>query len=214
MFALAMPTLHKRARSPFYVAAFTAGDGRRLKKSTKTGNRSLAMKLAVEWENLAKVGRAGRLVESQCRRVISEIHEHAKGESLHFHTANAWMNEWLAGKKGVTTERTNAKYQQIIAEFIQHAGERANIPLAAISPRDVRSFRDALARAGHSLRRSTARLKSLLRHSTLAFGLDTLRLIQSLLSSLCAMMPIQRKTCFLRNKSAHSSPRRTVNGKV
>jgi integrase len=150
IFALAMPSLHKRSRSPFWVAAFCAGDGRRLKKSTKTNDRSLAMKLALEWEQAAKTGRAGRLVESQCRRVLSEIHEHANGEPLHFHTASAWLNEWLAGKKGVTTERTFLKYSQIVAEFINHAGERANAPLGAISPRDLRSFRDSLARAGHS----------------------------------------------------------------
>lgn len=145
-----MPSLHKRLRSPFFVASFTSGDGRRFKKSTKTTNRQLALKLAVEWEEAAKAGRAGRLVESQCRRVISEIHEHANGEPIHFHSARAWLDEWLAGKKGVTTARTTLKYDQIIGEFIAHAGERANKPLAAISPRDVRTFRDSLARAGHS----------------------------------------------------------------
>ena len=63
----------------------------------------------------------------------------ATGELLHFHTARAWLEEWVEGKKGVTTERTNAKYQQIVTEFLEHAGERANKPLGAISPRDVRS---------------------------------------------------------------------------
>ena len=149
-FALVMPSLHKRSCSPFWVAAFCAGDGRRLKKSTKTNNRSLAMKLALEWEQAAKAGRNGRLVESQCRRVLSEIHEHANGEPIHFHTASAWLNEWLAGKKGVTTERTFLKYSQIVKEFINHAGERVNAPLGTISPRDLRAFRHSLARAGHA----------------------------------------------------------------
>ncbi len=150
IFSLVMPSLHKRLRSPFWVAAFCAGDGRRLKKSTKTKDRSLAMKLALEWEQAAKTGRAGRLVESQCRRVLSEIHEHANGEPLHFHTAKAWLNEWLAGKKGVTTERTFLKYSQIVEEFINHAGERVNAPLGSISPQNLRSFRDSLASSGHS----------------------------------------------------------------
>jgi hypothetical protein len=47
------------------------------------------MKLALEWTQAAKEGRAGRLMESQCRRVLSEIHEHANGDPLHFHTAGA-----------------------------------------------------------------------------------------------------------------------------
>jgi integrase len=145
-----MPSLHKRTRSPFWVAAYTAGDGRRLKKSTKTSDRSLALKMALEWEKAAKAGRAGRLVESQLRRVLSEIHEQANGEPLHFHTASAWLNEWLDGKKGVSTERTVLKYQQIIGEFISHTGEKINAPLGAISPRDVRSFRDAQRHGGRS----------------------------------------------------------------
>lgn len=145
-----MPSLHKRSRSPFWVAAYCAADGRRLKKSTRTPERALAMKLALEWEQAAKAGRAGRLVESQCRRVLSEIHEHANGEPLHFHTAGAWLDEWLAGKKGVTTERTLLKYTQYVGEFRESLGESASKPLASISPRHVRTFRDSLASAGHS----------------------------------------------------------------
>jgi integrase len=145
-----MPSLHKRTHSPFYFAAYCAADGRRLKKSTRTADRALAMKLALEWEQAAKAGRAGRLVESQCRRVLSEIHEHANGEPLHFHTAGAWLDEWLAGKKGVTTERTRMKYEQYVGEFRASLGESAGKPLGAISPRHVRTFRDSLARAGHS----------------------------------------------------------------
>ena len=145
-----MASLHKRSRSPFYVAAYYSADGRRLKKSTKTTDRTLARKLAAEWEQAAKAGRAGRLVESQCRRVLSEIHEHATGESLQFFTAGAWLDEWLAGKRGVITPRTRAKYEQYVGEFRASLGERDKSPLNAISSREVRVFRDALARAGHS----------------------------------------------------------------
>ena len=82
--------------------------------------------------------------------MLSEIHEQATGEALHFHTAGAWLDEWLAGKKGVTTERTRMKYEQYVGEFRASLGDRDKAPLNAIAPRDVRSFRDALARAGHS----------------------------------------------------------------
>ena len=145
-----MPSLHKRQGSPFWFVAYTDAKGRRLKKSTKATDRALAMKLALDWENAAKAGRAGRLVESQCRRVLSELHEQATGEPLHFHTCRDWFNEWVAGKRGATSERTLIKYQQVCNDFLTHLGERANLPLNAISQRDVRSFRDALTKAGLS----------------------------------------------------------------
>ena len=171
MFSLAMPSLHKRDRSPYYVAAFCGADGRRLKKSTKTADRSLAMKLALEWEKAAKAGRSGRLVESQARRVLSEIHEHANGEPLHFHSGRAWLEEWLAGKKGVTAERTALKYTQIVTEFLKAIGDKANGPLAAISPREVRVYRDSLARAGHSPATVNGALKILASPFNAAFRL-------------------------------------------
>ncbi|MDQ3622545.1 MAG: tyrosine-type recombinase/integrase, partial [Verrucomicrobiota bacterium] len=68
----------------------------------------------------------------------------------HFHTCRAWLEEWVAGKKGVTAERTLLKYRQYIEEFVESLGPRADLPLSSVSPRDVRTFRDALARAGHS----------------------------------------------------------------
>lgn len=145
-----MPSVHKRLNSPFWVAAFDGADGRRLKKSTRTSNRTLAMKLALEWEQAAKAGRAGRLVESQCRRVLSEIHEHANGEALQFYTAGAWLEEWLAGKKGAVTPRTRMKYDQYVAEFRESLGDRDKAPLNAINIRDIRKFRDELAKEGHS----------------------------------------------------------------
>lgn len=160
-FPRVMPSLHKRTRSPFWFAAYTASDGRRLKKSTKTSDRSLALKIALGWEELSKAGRAGRLVESQARKVISEIHERANGEPMHFHTALAWLNEWLAQKKGVTSERTLLKYTQITGEFISHLGDKVSAPLGAVSPREVRSFRDLLAKEGHSATTVNGALKIL-----------------------------------------------------
>ena len=145
-----MPSLHKRSKSPYWVASFQDAKGRWLKKSTKTNERALAMKMAIEWESAAKAGKTGRLVESQCRRVISEIHEQATGETMNFYTCKGWFDEWLAGKTGVAGERTLLKYKQVARDFLAHIGERENLPLPAISSQDVRGFRDALAKQGRA----------------------------------------------------------------
>lgn len=121
-----------------------------MKRSTKHREHAKAMKTAIEWERLAKAGREGRLTEAQARRVVSDLIEQATGEALHFHSCKSWLDEWLAGKGGTTAPTTLAKYKQIIADFEKHLGERAKLPLQAISPKDVRSFRDALAAGGRA----------------------------------------------------------------
>jgi len=143
-----MPSLHKRARSPFWFASFQDAKGRWLKKSTKTKDRTLAMKLALEWDASSSAGRSGRLVEAQCRQVLSEIHEQATGSRLEFHTCEEWLAEWLKGKQGATGERTLLKYNQVLRDFTASLGPRKNVPLEAISIADVRRFRDVLVRDG------------------------------------------------------------------
>ena len=140
-----------RNRSPFWYASFMDARGRRLKRSTKTTDSELAKQIAGEWEAAGKAGRAGRLVESQCRRVISEIYEQATGKPIHFRTARLWLNEWVEDKKSEkVSERTSLKYAQIVREFLEHLGAKADEMLNQIADGDLKSFRNSLARGGHS----------------------------------------------------------------
>jgi integrase len=141
---------HDPPKSPFWIACFTGPDGRRLKKSTKTTDRKLAEKLANEWEELGKAGRAGRLTESHCRKVIAEMYERTVGEPLHFRTAREYLTEWVESKRNETEERAFLKYEQIIHEFLGHIGAKADRLLREIAPADIRSWRDALKRKGLS----------------------------------------------------------------
>jgi integrase len=140
-----------RNRSKFWYASFYAADGRRLKRSTKTTDSELAKRLAAEWEAAGKAGRAGRLVESQCRKVLGEIYEQATGKPLHFRTVRAWLDKWIEDKKSEkVAERTLLKYEQIVREFLAHLGNKADELLNHVADDDLKSFRNALARSGHS----------------------------------------------------------------
>jgi integrase len=138
-------------RSPFWYASFTDAAGRRLKKSTKTTDSELAKQIALEWEAAGKAGRAGRLIESQCRRVISEIYEQATGKSLHFETPRSLLTGWIEDKRHEkAAARTLLKYEQIAREFLAHLGNKAEDNLNQVTDGDLKSFRNSLARAGHS----------------------------------------------------------------
>jgi integrase len=140
-----------RGRSPFWYASFTNSAGRRLKKSTRTTDKELAKKIAAEWEAAGKAGRAGRLIESQCRKVIAEIYKQATGKPLHYVTARSWLNQWIEDKKSEkVSERTLLKYEQIVREFLGHLGNKADEMLSQVADADLKAFRNSLARAGHS----------------------------------------------------------------
>src|SRR5438874_3332892 len=139
-----------RNRSPYWYASFTGADGRRLKRSTKTTDPEVAKQTAAEWESIGKAGRAGRLFESQCRKVIADLYEKATGSVLAFHTARSWLTGWIEEKKLSISARTKLKYEQIVREFLSHLKEKADAPLQVIVDGDLISFRNSLARAGHS----------------------------------------------------------------
>ena len=145
-----MPSLHQdpKGRSKFWYASFRAADGRWLKKSTKTTERKLALKLALEWEEMSAKGKQGALVEAQVRRVVSEIVEQATGEVLHFAKAADYFGDWLKSKEHSTAKATFAKYKQGAREFVDSLGARAALPLNAIGSPDVNRFKEALLGKG------------------------------------------------------------------
>lgn len=133
-----------------WFAAFRGADGRRKCKSTGTTDRQLALRMAVEWERLAKMGRAGALNETQLRKVLSEISEEARGIPLHFASASEYLNAWLKKMDGAVELASFRKYSQAIKEFILSLGDRSRLPLTSLTSADVTTFRDrstALGRA-------------------------------------------------------------------
>ncbi len=145
-----MASLFRRPGSPFWFAAYRAADGSRIKKSTKKENRTEALKVLTTLVEAERQAAAGTLTEASARKLISEIVERTSGEAIQFHTCREWLDEWCASKKGATAEKTSVKYQQVCRDFLEHLGARADKSIAAITPKDVRAFRDQLSKAGHS----------------------------------------------------------------
>jgi len=147
-----MPSVHKNplARSPYWFAAYRGPDGRRVKKSTKTKDRAKALRLAIEWEELANKGRNGGLMAAQVRKVVSELVEQATGEPLHFQAVadyfTHWKKQWDAGK----ARNTAIKYTQTVDSFLKALGKRVTQPLGNIGPGDLEKWRDSLQKGGRT----------------------------------------------------------------
>ena len=146
-----MASVFKRDDSPHYFAAYRGSRGERVQRTTKQTNRGDALRMAQEWEDLAKTGRNRTITEARARKVVADILEKATGEKMQFFTCRTWLDTYLRNKK-TTTNKTAmiVKYEQTFRDFLEYLGERADLTVAAISVRDVTGFRDRLRKSGRA----------------------------------------------------------------
>ena len=145
-----MASIFRIPRSPFYFAAFRDAMGRRCQRTTKTGERSKALRIAMEFERASAAGREGVLTEAACRKVLSQLHEQTTGKPLAFYSVESWINEWLANCAGTAAPRTLERYAGTCRDFLAAIGERSKVALAALTVEDLRQYRDALKMQGRS----------------------------------------------------------------
>jgi integrase len=145
-----MPSLWKRKKSPFWVCCYTNADGERCKKSTKQEDRAKAWEVCLSIERAERFAKNGTLTEQAAKKIIGEIVERTTGEPLHNYAAADWFNEWQAGKAQTKSKATAERYKQVTRDFLASLGNRAKLTLAAITPKDIRTYRDAELAAGKS----------------------------------------------------------------
>jgi len=145
-----MASLRRHPKSPFWIACFTDANGIRTNRSTKVRDRKLALKMAVEWEAVAKRALAGEMTEARARTVINSIMEHAGQEPVTFYKTEDWLKEWLSDKKQASETTTFQKYEPVVLRFLEHLGSKAQRGLASLTPANIRSFRDVLSAEGRA----------------------------------------------------------------
>jgi integrase len=148
-----MASIHKdpRGKSPFWYCAFYGADGRRMFRSTKATDRKTALKICLAWESASAKARRRELTAAQARKVLAEMVAISSGETLSFHSARSWLNDWLTNKTGAISETTLGRYQQVVRDFLGHIGRRAEASIAAVSPADIIAFRNRLRAEGRSV---------------------------------------------------------------
>ena len=175
-----MPSLTQdsRARSPFWICCYTSASGQRLKKSTKVrikpskgekrkdgSQKTVADKRAEAWEVCLGVERAeshaknGTLTEQQAKKIIGEILERTTGEPLHNYKVSDWFAHWLDMKEQVRSSKTMDRYRQVIRDFMASLGNRANLALGHITPKDVLMYRNSILAAKKTPRTANLSVK-------------------------------------------------------
>ena len=145
-----MASIFRRTRSPFWFCSYRSGDGRWLKKSTKQTDRRKAIEFCHKLEDAERAALHRTLTTAQARKLFNEVLQRVGDEPLDNFTVKGWLWEWVATKRAARGQKTGERYEKPIKDFLAHLGSRANLPLRAVTPKDVRSFRDAERGLGKS----------------------------------------------------------------
>ena len=145
-----MASLFRRPNSPFWFCSYRAGDGRWLKKSTKQTDRRKAIEFCRRLEEAERAALSRTLTTAQARKLFNEVLERVGDEPLENFTIETWFREWLEGKRSTHGKKTGDRYAKPVNDFLSHLGARVSLPLRAVTPKDVRSFRDAECKLGKS----------------------------------------------------------------
>ncbi|GAT32198.1 phage integrase, N-terminal SAM-like domain [Terrimicrobium sacchariphilum] len=76
--------------------------------------------------------------------------ENATGEKVQFYSTRSWLEEWLKNREGSASATTMQRYKQLIRDFLEHLGDRAELTIAAVTHGDVVRFRDKLKAGGRA----------------------------------------------------------------
>lgn len=106
-----MATVLRRADSRFWIACFTDRNGRQLKRSAKTSDRSQALQIAVELEQVERHAKSGELVTTQLRKVLSDVAERVNGDKLDVPPVDVYLRGWLEGVKARRTGHLGAVFK-------------------------------------------------------------------------------------------------------
>jgi integrase len=157
-------SIHKdpRGKSPFFYCAFTLPNGKRCFRSTKLKDRNAAMDFCLRMEGAARKAGARNLPEEQARKILNEIRELSGDSAIRFKSFANYSAEWLQSKEVTISEGTFVRYKGFVNDFVANAGkQRADASIEAITPQDVKAFRDLQVKQGKSETTANLALKTL-----------------------------------------------------
>jgi integrase len=141
-----MSSLRKHPRSKYWYAVIPTLLGGWTNRSTKTTDKELANKQAMDWQKTVELARAGRLVASQARKMITETYEEANGEKLEVTTIAAYWERWLLVKAKECAPNTMDRYHNAHKHLLKYLDTRSSMELVHLDKNLITEYRDATAK--------------------------------------------------------------------
>lgn len=147
-----MPCLikDKTGRSPFWYCAYTASDGRRLKKSTKQEDKAKAWEVCFTFVNAESAIATKSATEQQLRKVINDTLIRLGEQRLTDPTIKEQLDSWIGSKRGSVSEATIVAYEQARDLLLDFLGGRAGRSVRTLKKSDVIQFRNHLLEEGRT----------------------------------------------------------------
>lgn len=156
-----MASVAKREKSRYWTACYTSRDGRQLKRSTKTTDKSQAMEIALELERVERQAGAGELTTTQLRKVLNDVSEKVTGDSMLAPTVEAYLDDWLKGVRARNAAGTLERYANTRRLFLLSLGAKAKRPVTSVTPKDVEDFLTSRLNSGVAPKTAIIDLKTL-----------------------------------------------------
>lgn len=156
-----MASVVKRTKSRFWTACFTSRDGRQLKRSTKTTNRSQAMQIAIELERVERQARQGAITTTQLQKVLNDVSERVIGDSIMAPTVEDYIADWLKGVEARNRGTTLERYQATAKSFLEHLAEKARQPITSVTPKLIEGYLNWRLKSGMAPKTVIVDLKTL-----------------------------------------------------
>jgi integrase len=139
---------HVPRKSPFWICAYEAADGKRVFKSTKCRDKESAWKFALKLQEASNEAKEGRLNEERIRKIVSDI----AGKPSEGFTVRDWFTHWLEIKDQTRSGKTLDRYRQVVRDFLSSLGDRANAWIHHITSEDILAYRTHVRKTGRTAR--------------------------------------------------------------
>ena len=135
-----MATVFKRPGSPFWFACYPDRNGKTVRRTTKSTDRAVAARMALEWERVEFAAREGHASVAAFQKVVTEVSEKVIGESLPSQSVRQYFEEWSASIARKNSPGTVERYRNTVRLFLLAIEKAAEQPLRSLTPRHIDIF--------------------------------------------------------------------------
>jgi len=139
-----------KGRSPYLYLGYRLANGSWRKVSAKTSDKAAARLMLQGLETAEALAGRGSATEEQIRKVMAETIERVTGRKSYDPSIAEFVDQWLTQQRGTIEGKTFTRYEQVLRDFKETLGPKAEGSLRGINREVFTRHRDRLLAEGCS----------------------------------------------------------------